>query len=206
MTEEDAREFVRQRCDADAFETTEHFIALLQEEAQRQNLVASASLNVVWARHIADSAQLLDHCAVHRAATLVDFGSGAGLPGIVLAIMRPNWDVVLIESRRLRIDWLQKSTRELGLKNVRILGGVAEKVAAVPADVITARAFAPMKRLLALAAPFSTSETLWLLPKGRSAEQELAELPAVMRTMFHVEQSATEPSAGIVIGRGKVET
>lgn len=205
MTEEDAREFVRQRCDADAFETTEHFIGLLKEEAQRQNLVASASLDVVWARHIADSAQLLDHCAVHRAVTLVDFGSGAGLPGIVLAIMRPDWDVVLIESRRLRIDWLQKSTRELGLKNVRILAGDAEKVAAVSADVITARAFAPMKRLLALAAPFSTSETLWLLPKGRSAEQELAELPAVMRTMFHVEQSATEPSAGIVIGRGKVE-
>jgi 16S rRNA (guanine527-N7)-methyltransferase len=69
--------------------------------------------------------------------------------------------------------------------------------------VISARAFAPLDRLLRLSARFSTTATQWVLPKGRSAEQEVQELPGRYRGMFHVEQSLTEAEAGIIVGKGK---
>jgi 16S rRNA (guanine527-N7)-methyltransferase len=69
--------------------------------------------------------------------------------------------------------------------------------------VICARAFAPLEKLLSLSARFSTHDTVWLLPKGRSAAQELQEQPESIRAMFHVEQSRTDPEAGIVIGQGR---
>jgi 16S rRNA (guanine527-N7)-methyltransferase len=69
--------------------------------------------------------------------------------------------------------------------------------------VICARAFAPLSKLLSLSARFSTPDTLWMLPKGRSAAQELSEQPESIRAMFHVEQSRTDPEAGLVIGTGR---
>jgi 16S rRNA (guanine527-N7)-methyltransferase len=79
-----------------------------------------------------------------------------------------------------------------------------EHVDSFEAAVISARAFAPLTRLLALSARFSTRDTLWLLPKGRSAVQEVATLPRDSAELFHVEQSVTDAEAGIVIGRGRV--
>jgi 16S rRNA (guanine527-N7)-methyltransferase len=75
-------------------------------------------------------------------------------------------------------------------------------VESFPTAVITARAFAPLGKLLALSARFSTRDTAWLLPKGRSAAQELSEQPPAVRAMFHVEQSQTDREGGILVGRG----
>ena len=79
------------------------------------------------------------------------------------------------------------------------------KVKSVAVGTITARAFAPLSKLLLLAARFSTTETRWILPKGRSAMQEIAGLPESLRAKFHVEQSVTDPDAGIIVGSGQVE-
>jgi len=195
-----AREFVAARCDLERMDRLEAYISALAEENTRQNLVATRSLETVWQRHIADCAQLLD-LVPRGTPPWLDLGSGPGLPGIVLAIMRPRQDIVLVESRRRRVEFLQKVSANLALSNVRVEGRRLEALESFEAGVITARAFAPLPRLIELSERFSTADTIWALPKGRSAAQELAELPRRLRQMFHVEQSQTDPAAGIIVGR-----
>jgi 16S rRNA (guanine527-N7)-methyltransferase len=197
-----ARQFCAERTDDAGLARLERFAALLAEENRRQNLVSSASLNSVWQRHFADSLQLLDFVPRETAGPWLDLGSGAGLPGLVVAIARPSTPTVLVESRRRRIEWLEQARSEFGLENCRIIGARLESVESFPAAVITARAFAPLGKLLVLSARFSTQATAWLLPKGRSAAQELSEQPPAVRGMFHVEQSRTDPEGGILVGRG----
>lgn len=199
-TEDQARAYVAGLCDPVAMDRLDRLIRALAEENERQNLVARATLPAVWQRHIADSAQLLEYVP-RETGTWLDLGSGAGLPGLVIAAMRPEWPVVLVESRRKRIEWLERMRDELALEHCRIEGTRLENVDSAPAGVISARAFAPLERILALSARFSTSETLWLLPKGRSAAQELQELPKRQRALFHVEQSRTDSASGIIVGK-----
>lgn len=201
-SEAEARAFCAERCDADTMVRLERFIALLIEENARQNLISKASIEAVWQRHIADSLQLLDH-APDGAQSWLDLGSGAGMPGLVIAIARPDLRIGLVESRRKRIDWLERVVREFRLERCAIHGERLENVETRDSAVITARAFAPLTRLLSLSSRFSTPDTIWLLPKGRSGAQELAEQPKAIRAMFHVEQSATDAEAGILIGRGR---
>ncbi len=197
--ENSARAYVAGMCDPAAMARLDRFVAFLAEENERQNLVAGTTLDVVWQRHIADSAQLLEY--VPRETGLwLDLGTGAGLPGLVVAILRPDWPVRLIESRNRRIEWLTGIKQELGLNHCEVDGRKLEQVETVPASVISARAFAPLPRIINLSARFSTSETLWLLPKGRSAAQELDKLPVGQRKLFHVEQSRTDDEAGIIVG------
>jgi 16S rRNA (guanine527-N7)-methyltransferase len=198
-----ARAFVLEIGDEAAIARLERFTALLREENDRQNLVSKTSLPHVWQRHIADSAQLLLHVRLQNAPWL-DLGTGAGFPGMIIAAMRPEWDVRLIESRKRRVEWLERVRGDLGLGNCSVIGARLEDVESVPAGVISARAFAPMVKLLALSHRFSTAETVWLLPKGRSAAHELRQLAPKVRRMFHVEQSQTDPESGIVIG-GRVD-
>lgn len=202
--ESEAREFVARFADAAANERLERLGDALAQENERQNLVAKASLDSMWSRHFADSAQLLDHVPRETSGPWLDLGTGAGLPGLVIAALCPDLEVVLVESRKLRVAWLERMINELGLANCRTEGGRLELVESFPAGVISARAFAPLPKLLQLSARFSTERTHWVLPKGRSAAQEVQELPKTLRNMFHVEQSVTDSEAGIVLGRGKV--
>lgn len=176
------------------------FVSMLLLEAQQQNLIASATQPLIWSRHILDSAQLLFHVPRGTSRSWIDLGSGAGLPGIVLAILRPADNFTLVERRPLRIAWLQKVKDELALSNVHIEGAPVSSLNTKKFDVITARAFAPMPKVLALANRFATKNTLWLLPKGRSASDELSAIPA-LQTMFHVEPSVTDSESGILVGR-----
>ena len=101
------------------------------------------------------------------------------------------------------MEWLERIALDLGLDNCSVEGRRLEQVETIEAGVISARAFAPLDRLLRLSARFSTSATQWVLPKGRSAEQEVQALPRRNRRMFHVEQSLTDAGAGIIVGKGK---
>ncbi len=201
-SEEEARSYVAEMGDGEALARLARLIASLEVENGMQNLVAEDSLPVVWQRHIADSAQLLELDDPGQGEWL-DLGSGAGFPGLVVAILRPKRRVILVESRKRRIDWLRRMTGELGLAQCRIEGRRLEQVETFPAAVISARAFAPLDRLLERSGRFSTGDTRWLLPKGRSAAQEVHKLPKRARSMFHVEQSRTQRDAGIVVGRGQ---
>ena len=174
-------------------------VDLLREENGRQNLVSQASLDEVWRRHIADSAQLLSHVPRETCGPWLDLGTGAGFPGLVIAALRPEVEVLLVESRARRIEWLERARLALRLDRVTVIGSRLELVEARKVRTISARAFAPLPRLIDLSARFSTAETVWLLPKGRSAQQELDELSGWAH-MFHVEQSLTDPDAGIIVG------
>lgn len=182
-----------------AMERLEHLIALLAEENSRQNLVSAASLGEVWQRHIADCVQLLNHVPRETSSPWLDLGSGAGFPGLVVAAIR-DCEVVMVESRARRVEWLNRARRELGLHHTKVIGDRLEKVPEFPAAVISARAFAPLDRLLDLSARFSTEGTVWLLPKGRSARQEL-EMLRGWNHAFHVEQSLTDREAGVIVGQ-----
>lgn len=185
--------------DAAAAERLDLLVRLLAEENQVQNLVSAASLDEVWRRHIADSAQLLTHVPRETGSPWLDLGTGAGFPGLVIAALRPEVEVLLVESRARRIDWLERARIALGLDKAQVIGARLEQVPTRPVRAISARAFAPLPRLLDLSARFSTADTVWLLPKGRSAAQELSELRG-WRHMFHVEQSLTDAEAGVILG------
>ena len=203
LTDEAAAQgWLRQRLEWDdlAQERIERLLALLAEENQRQNLVSAASLEAAWLRHIVDSAQLLSHVPRETSSPWLDLGTGAGFPGLVIAALRPDCEVVMVESRARRIEWLERARIALGLDRARIEGSRLELVPDSKFRVISARAFAPLPKLLDLSARFSTSDTLWLLPKGRSARQELAELKT-WQHLFHVEQSLTDAEAGVIVGR-----
>lgn len=200
-SEAEARGWVENlpEADAPAMARLDRLVGLLVEENARQNLVSAASLSEVWRRHIADSAQLLPHVSRETGSPWLDLGTGAGFPGLVIAALRPECEVLMVESRARRIAWLRQVCEELGLGRAQVFGSRLELVETRPVRVVSARAFAPLDRLLDLSARFSTSDTLWLLPKGRSAQHEL-EMLRGWNHAFHVEQSLTDAEAGMIVG------
>lgn len=200
-SEDEARTWLRNlpECDDAAMARLEVLVRLLVDENRRQNLVSAASLDQVWTRHIVDSAQLLRHVPRETSSPWMDLGTGAGFPGLVVAALRPECEVLMVESRARRIEWLERARLAMGLDRASVIGERLELVPTRQVSVISARAFAPLDRLLELSSRFSTSDTIWLLPKGRSAQQELSDLRK-WRHMFHVEQSLTDSQAGIIVG------
>lgn len=184
---------------SEAGERLDDLAALLTAENDVQNLVSDTSLADLWIRHYADSAQLLKFVPRETSSPWLDLGTGAGFPGLVIAILRPDCRVEMVESRSRRIEWLQRVCETLGLENAKIRGARLEAVETHKVRAISARAFAPLPKLLEISARFSTEETLWLLPKGRSARQELTELKG-WNHLFHVEQSMTDAESGIIVG------
>jgi 16S rRNA (guanine527-N7)-methyltransferase len=211
VTEEQARAYVAGLTDDAGMARLEQFAALVLEENQRQNLIARATEPHLWQRHIADSAQLVDVSrggeALLKAETFganaggpwLDLGSGPGFPGLVIAALHPNMPVVLVESRARRAEFLNRAIAALQLPKCQVEGQRLERVTPFPARAISARAFAPLPKLLELSAPFSTRVTVYVLPKGRSAAQELEALKPSIRAMFHVKHSLTDPEAGIIV-------
>lgn len=185
-------------------EQLERFEILLREEMTRQNLIAASTFDTLWARHYVDSAQLL---LLTRAEAEVgpwlDLGAGAGFPGIIIAALDAERPVHLVESRALRCDFLSRVATDLGLSNVTIHHNKLERVVAFNCAIISARAFAPLSKLLDLADRFATKRTIWVLPKGKNAVNELASLSKSWQRLFHVEQSLTDGESHILVGHGK---
>ena len=182
----------------ETFEKLEGYVALLKEENQRQNLISRATLDPIWDRHILDSAQLV-RFEPRAGASWVDIGSGAGLPGIVIACL-VDGPVTLVEPRRLRADFLHKAVEALEL-NAGVLAVKAERVEG-RFDVICARAVARLEDLLEISLHLSTRNSVWVLPKGRNAERELADARRAWQGAFHVERSVTDADSWIVVGTG----
>ena len=138
------------------------------------NLVGKATLEDIWVRHILDSAQLIP-LIPKSARTLVDLGSGGGFPGLVLAALRPELEVTLIESDARKGAFLSEAGRRMGLKNQPKV--VISRIEAAPptkADVVTARALAPLGQLLAWAAPHRADTAICLFHKGKGWQAEVA--------------------------------
>lgn len=180
----------------------ERFAAMLVAENDLQNLIAASTIPTLWVRHIADSAQLLA-LDPERDGLWIDLGSGPGLPGLVVAILSER-PMLLVESRKRRCDFLRTVATELDLRHVEVAEAPLERVSTRAASTISARAFAPLDRLIDLSARFSTESTRWLLPKGRNAVKELASLPQTWQNLFHVEHSRTDADSRILVGQGRI--
>jgi 16S rRNA (guanine527-N7)-methyltransferase len=168
---------------------------LVRREQERQNLVSAGTLPVFQQRHIDDSLQLVPYL---RNGELLDIGSGGGFPGLVLATV-VDAPVHLVEPRAKRAAFLKSASEELGLAHVSVHACKVERVALPPVATITARAVAPLGDLFAWAQHLADSDTLWVLPKGRSAASELEEARCSWQGEFRLVPSATDPEASIVI-------
>lgn len=201
MTEDEARVWLNDF--GVSRETMSRFEALrllLVQESEKQNLVSPASLAHFWARHIVDSMQLA-WLAPSR-GPWIDLGSGAGFPGLIVAAVREG-PMVLVEERRLRAEFLHRAVACLEISHkVTIVQRRVERLGPAFYAVISARAFAPLPKLLALAAKFADSETVWVLPKGRNAQSELEAVAGSWQGAFRLVPSITAPEAQIIVARG----
>lgn len=172
---------------------------LLRKWQRSINLVSRSTLPDLWDRHFADSAQLLPlirRDAASRTPTILDVGSGAGFPGMVLAALGAG-AVNLVESDQRKVSFLRQVVLATGA-NATLHTARVEELAPFPADIITARAFAPLPRLFDLVADFISDTTvLWLL-KGREAEQELTALSEYWTVSVERITSRTDPHAVIL--------
>ncbi|MDP1027811.1 16S rRNA (guanine(527)-N(7))-methyltransferase RsmG [Sphingomonas sp. KR1UV-12] len=198
MTEDDARDWVRQRLSEEQFARTERFVALVIAENERQNLIAPGTIPTIWSRHVLDSLQLREFADTADGAWL-DIGTGGGFPGMVLAIAGCT-PMMLVEPRRRRADFLRDCLACLGLTDVSVADTKVEQVS-WKADVITARAVASVEKLLLAAAHCCTPTTRWLLPRGTLDAALLSKLSSRKR-VFHVKQSLTQSESAILVIEG----
>lgn len=204
MTEEEAQDWMRDELLAspEVMERLAMLRAIVIAESSRQNLISASTIDHFWTRHIVDSAQLLPFAAKAKPESgWIDLGTGAGFPGLVVAILREA-PILFVESRRKRSDFLQATAEQLGLHHVKLHAGRLETLPDDAFGVISARAFAPLHRLLPLAHRFSRKKTLWLLPKGRTAREEVNGVFSTWQGVFHVKQSLTDPEAAIIVASG----
>jgi 16S rRNA (guanine527-N7)-methyltransferase len=184
----------------ETFTRIEKYVELLRREAVRQNLISASTVETVWDRHILDSAQLVQF-EQKAGSAWVDIGSGAGLPGLVVACL-VDGPVALVEPRRLRAEFLQKAIVSLNLSSRVSVQQVNAQRAQGKYDVISARAVASLSKLFEISQHLSTGNTVWALPKGRGALGELAEAQQAWQGVFHVERSVTDSESYIVVGTG----
>ena len=181
------------------------YVSLLSQWQKRINLVANATLPEVWHRHVADSAQLVA-LAPSEPRTWLDLGSGGGFPGLVVAIMLhgAGTRVTLVESDRRKAAFLAEVARQTGtpveIQTVRI-EQMATQGMLTPVEVVSARALAPLERLISLSLPFFGDDTVGVFPKGRGAESEIADARTAWAFDVETTPSLTEEAARIVLIR-----
>jgi 16S rRNA (guanine527-N7)-methyltransferase len=174
-------------------------VGLLEEWSARHNLVSAKSLTEVWRRHVWDSAQLLD-LIPPGTANLVDLGSGAGFPGLVLALLmseRGPFRSVLFEATQKKCAFLAAAAIRLRL-DVEIRNARLEEASPEFFDLVTARACAPLPRLLLYAKTFQGPQTLNLFLKGQSVEGELTEATRYWNMKVRKHPSRSDPS-GVIL-------
>lgn len=161
-------------------ETARAFTNNLARYGEELGLIGPLELPRLWSRHILNSALIAP--LLRKGARVGDVGTGAGLPGVVLAIARPDVDFVLIEPMERRVDWLLRQQRELKLSNVTVLRGRAEDMDGIDdLDQVTARAVSALSKLIPLTAPLLRDGGELVLMKGANAENEIASAEKIAR-------------------------
>jgi 16S rRNA (guanine527-N7)-methyltransferase len=160
----------------------ERYAALLAGPGTLRGLIGPREVPRLWERHVLNCAVLTD--LVPEGATVCDIGSGAGLPGLAMALRRPDLKVTLVEPLLRRTTFLQEVVAELDLPQVEVVRARAEELhGRREFDVVTSRAVAPLERLLAWSLPLTREHGAVLAMKGRSAQEELDRAADTLRTL-----------------------
>jgi 16S rRNA (guanine527-N7)-methyltransferase len=199
VTESEARAWIESRYGPAKLALLDRYVSALLAANQSQNLIGKSSEPSIWSRHVLDSAQLERFAPDAR--TWLDVGSGPGLPGLVLAVLTGK-PTLLVEPRRRRVEFLNQIREELGLAEARIQQAMVERVSGERFAAVTARAYATLPEIFASTVRLTNRSTIWVLPKGRSAERELAEARKTWQGVFHVEQSLSDGEARIIVASG----
>jgi 16S rRNA (guanine527-N7)-methyltransferase len=173
------------------------FAGLLATRGVERGLLGPREVPRLWDRHLLNCAVVAELIEPRR-GTLLDLGSGAGLPGLVLAMLLPETAVTLLEPMERRCRFLTEAVAELGLANVSVLRGRAEDVT-VRTDVVTARAVAPLPRLAELAIGLVRPGGMVLAIKGRTAQEELTAARPVLRRIGARDAEVVQAGQGKVI-------
>lgn len=200
------QEFARQaNVSRETFERLEIYAATLAKWNPRINLVAKSTLGDLWTRHFFDSAQVFDIAPPGR--RWVDLGSGGGFPGLVIAAIavekRPELRVTLVESDQRKSMFLRTVAREMGVE-VQVIAKRIEDIPALEADILSARALAPLDHLLSFADRHLAPEGVALFPKGENADKEIEESLASWRFVAEKFNSKTDSNA-VILKIGGIE-
>jgi 16S rRNA (guanine527-N7)-methyltransferase len=175
----------------------ERYAELLSGPGVERGLIGPREVPRIWERHILNCAVVVE--ALDRSATVADVGTGAGLPGIVWAIARPDLSVTLIEPLLRRTRFLDEVVAELGLTNTSVLRGRAEDLrGAVRADVVTARAVAPLGKLARWTLPLVKPGGALYALKGSSVDDELASATAELKKLGASSWDIREYGVGVL--------
>ncbi len=204
LTEDRARAIalLGDRVSRETWERLDGFVALLLKWQKTTNLVASSTLPYLWTRHIADSLQL--PALAPGARRWIDLGAGAGFPGLVIACgLVGVGQVHLVESNQKKVAFLREAIRTLGLPAIVHAARIEDSLARIeePFDVVTARALAPLDRLIGYAIPLLKTGALGVFPKGQDVEAELTEAAKSWSIEAELLPSLTDPRSRIVILR-----
>jgi 16S rRNA (guanine527-N7)-methyltransferase len=182
----------------DAAGRAERYAQLLAGVGVERGIIGPNEVPRIWERHLLNSAVVAE--LVPRGSSLVDLGSGAGLPGVVLALVLPDCEVVLLEPMLRRATFLEECVAELGLGNARVVRARAEQMAGeLAVDVVTARAVAPLDRLAAMAVGLLKPGGILLAVKGAKASAEIRDAKAALDRL-----GLRDPEV-LVVGSGKVD-
>jgi 16S rRNA (guanine527-N7)-methyltransferase len=195
------REFqARENVSRETLERLDHLVAITRKWSKRINLVAPDTLEAIWERHISDSSQLFS-AGFHGDKDWLDIGSGGGYPGLVVAVMAAEHQksglFTLVESDKSKAIFLQTAIRELGI-HAKVENSRIETLAPQNAGIITARALAPLPKLLEMATPHLAPGGICLFPKGRNHLSELTEAIRCWKLSYKILKSRTDPQAGIL--------
>jgi 16S rRNA (guanine527-N7)-methyltransferase len=181
-----------------ALGAAEQYVAMLAGDGVVRGLIGPREVPRLWSRHVLNCAVIESQIA--HGSHVADVGSGAGLPGLCLAIARPDLELTLIEPLERRVIWLQEVVDDLGLENVTIMRTRAElAVGMVDADVVTARAVSALANLAGLTIPLLAGKGEVVAIKGRSAGEEIEKATKVIRKLGGTQTSV------VVVGEGVLE-
>jgi 16S rRNA (guanine527-N7)-methyltransferase len=175
------------------------YVDLLRRHGVERGLIGPRELDRLWSRHVLNSAVIGEQ--IPTGARVIDVGSGAGLPGVPLAIARPDLDIVLLEPMARRVDWLTEVADRLDLHLTIVRGRAEEREIQrqfFGADVVTARAVAPLARLAAWCLPLVRQDGLLLALKGASAGEELERDRAEVTKSGGVDPEVRQCGSGLV--------
>ncbi|MGW9414046.1 16S rRNA (guanine(527)-N(7))-methyltransferase RsmG [Arthrobacter cupressi] len=172
----------------DRLDLARRYVEHLETSGIERGLIGPREIPRLWGRHVLNCAVIESEIA--HGSHVADVGSGAGLPGLCLAIARPDLELTLIEPLERRVIWLQEVVDDLGLDNVTVMRTRAElAVGLVKADVVTARAVSALSKLAGLTIPLLDGKGELVAIKGRSAEEEIEKAAKVIRKLGGVQTS-----------------